>query len=114
MRFPTMCYVRPTKPQISLRIRLKGGCAGSSKSSLVKIPQCSESHVAAHMESIISKRATCKKIVFYLVSVAVQAGLNMSHTPKTGFLATRPLNISNIPRISKQLNQIDQITMSIV
>ena len=62
MRFPTMWYVRPAKPQISLRIRavwsepllvamsvkllaedhlellsLKGGCTGSSMSTLVQI-----------------------------------------------------------------------------
>ena len=68
MRFPTIWYVRPAKPQISLRIRavwsepllvaeyfmnielliehhleflsLKGGCTGSSESTLVKMPHC--------------------------------------------------------------------------
>ena len=56
--FPTMWHVRPAKPQISLRIRavlsepllvglltehrleflsLKGGCTGSSESTLVKM-----------------------------------------------------------------------------
>ena len=76
MRFPTMWYVRPAKPQISLRIRavwsepllvawvffdcwatdwthleflsLKGGCTGSSESIHVKMPHCWKSHVAAH------------------------------------------------------------------
>ena len=28
--------------------KLKGGCAGSSESILVKIPHCRKSHVAAH------------------------------------------------------------------
>ena len=69
MRFPTMWYVRPAQPQISLRLRaasdqslcwlleismtvklltehhleflnLKGDCAGSSESTLVKMPYC--------------------------------------------------------------------------
>ena len=75
-RFPTMWYVRLTKPQVSLRIRavwsgpmlvayfmrvklltehhlefliLKGGCTGSSESTLVKIPHCWKSHVAAQI-----------------------------------------------------------------
>ena len=72
MRFPTMWYVRPAKPQISLRIdqsiclsleyfmtvklltehhleflRLKGGCTGSSESTLVKMSNCWKSHAAA-------------------------------------------------------------------
>ena len=75
MRFPTMWYVRPAKDQISMRIcasdqsfcllleysmtvklltkhhlellSLKGGCTGSSESTLVKMPQCWKSHVAA-------------------------------------------------------------------
>ena len=69
MRFPTMWSVRPAKPQISLRIHAvrseplpaalicykcvklgteqhleflswKGGCTGSSESTLAKIPHC--------------------------------------------------------------------------
>ena len=30
-------------------LRLKGGCTGSSESTLVKIPHCWKSHVPAHM-----------------------------------------------------------------
>ena len=30
-------------------LSLKGGCAGSSESTLVKIPHCWKSHVAAHL-----------------------------------------------------------------
>ena len=76
MIFPTMWYVRPAKPQISLGIRavwsepfasrlnilsvkllteyhlkflsFKGGCTGSSESTLVKMPHCWKSHVVAH------------------------------------------------------------------
>ena len=33
---------------------LKGGCTGSSESTLVKIPHCWKSHVIAHMVSIVS------------------------------------------------------------
>ena len=75
MRFPTMWYVRLAKDQISMRIcasdqsfclsleysmtvklltkhhlellSLKGGCTGLSESTLVKMPQCWKSHVAA-------------------------------------------------------------------
>ena len=61
MRFPTICYVRPAKPQINLKytlsvillnennlefLSLKGDCTGCT---LVKIPHCWKSHVAAHM-----------------------------------------------------------------
>ena len=77
MSFPTMWYVRPAKPPISMRIcavsseplqvlehtmtvklltkqhleflSLKGGCTGSSESTLVKMPHCWKSHVAAHI-----------------------------------------------------------------
>ena len=30
-------------------LRLKGGCTGSSESTLVKMPHCWKSHVAAHI-----------------------------------------------------------------
>ena len=77
MRFPTMWYVRPAKPQISLRkaqsdqshckslvhsitiqlrtdhhlefLSLKGGCTGSSESTVIKISHCWKSHVIAQM-----------------------------------------------------------------
>ena len=50
-RFPTKWYVRSAKPQISLSVKLrtehhleflsfKGGCTGSSESTLVKMPHC--------------------------------------------------------------------------
>ena len=45
------------------------------------------------MESIISRLATGENSIFELVSVAEQAGLNLtlSETSKTGFVATRPI-----------------------
>ena len=77
MRFPTMWYVRPAKPQISCAyvqsdqslckslkyfitvklptehhfgfLGLKGGCTGSSESTPVKMPHCRKSHVTAHI-----------------------------------------------------------------
>ena len=74
MRFPTKWYLRPAKTQmyaqadqslcLSLEysmntklltehhlefLSLKGGCTGSSESTLVKIPHCWKSHVTAHM-----------------------------------------------------------------
>ena len=45
MRFLTMWYVRPTKPQISLRIR-------SSESTHVKIPHDWKSHVMAQIKCV--------------------------------------------------------------
>ena len=68
MRFPTMWYVRPAYAQsdqslcmlleysmivkllteLNLEfLRLKGGCTGSSESTLVKMPHCWKSHVMA-------------------------------------------------------------------
>ena len=64
-----MWYVRPTKSQISLRIQvvedsmsvkllsehhlevfsLKGGCTGTSESTLVKMQHYWKSHVTAHI-----------------------------------------------------------------
>ena len=83
MRFPTMWYVRPAKPQISLRIRavssepmlvayyslivklltehhlvflsLKGVCRGSSESTPVKIPDYWKSHALAHLLYVFCK-----------------------------------------------------------
>ena len=50
MIFPTMLYVRPAKPQISLEfLSLKGGCTGLSEYTLVKMPLGRKSHVAAHI-----------------------------------------------------------------
>ena len=76
MRFPTMRYVRPAKPQISLYeqsdqslclsleysmtvklltehqlefLSLNGGCRGSSESTLVKMSNCWKSHATAHL-----------------------------------------------------------------
>ena len=44
------------------------------------------------LESIISRLDTSEISIFWLVSVAEQAGLNLtlSVTPKTGFLTARP------------------------
>ena len=66
MRFPTMWYVQPAKPDQSLCksleyfmnvklltkhqlavLSLKGGYTGSSQYSFVKMPHCCKSHVAA-------------------------------------------------------------------
>ena len=61
MRFPTMWYVRQavsyqpahmtgkllTKHHLEF-LSLKGGCTGSSESTLVKMPHCWKSHAMAH------------------------------------------------------------------
>ena len=39
-----------TKPHMEF-LSLNGGCTGSSESTLVKMPHCWKSHVAAHMNS---------------------------------------------------------------
>ena len=77
MRFATMWYVRPAKPQINCAyaqsdqslcqllensisfkllteyylelLSLTGGCTGLSESTLVKLPHCWKSHVTAQM-----------------------------------------------------------------
>ena len=45
------------------------------------------------LKSIISRLATSKISIFKLISVAEQAGLNLtlSEIPKTGFVVTRPI-----------------------
>ena len=45
------------------------------------------------LENIISRLATSEILIFKLVSVAEQAGLNLTlyETLKTGFLASRPI-----------------------
>ena len=91
MRFPTMWYVRPAKAQTSLRISavwsepllvawifyeywaidrtsleflsLKGGCIGSSESTLVKMPHCWKSYATAHFrnQTILAVRQPWQK-----------------------------------------------------
>ena len=94
--FPTMWYVPPAKPQISLCIcslirafasrlnilsvqlltehhleflSLKGGCTGSSESTLVKIPHCWKSHVTAH----ITKLEIVSVCIFFMESLCISA-----------------------------------------
>ena len=49
--------------------------------------------VIRYLERIISRLATSESLIFKLVVVAEQAGLNLtlSETPKTGFVAARPM-----------------------
>ena len=57
---------------------LTGGCTGSSKSTLVKMPYCWKSLSTAHI-----KNAICKVLAFFLVSVDEHAGLS---APEDRFL----------------------------
>ena len=67
MGFPITWYVLPAKAQSSFSLRyfmtiklltehylaflsLKGGCKGSSESTLVKLPHCWKSHITAHYD----------------------------------------------------------------
>ena len=45
-------------------LSLKGGCTGSSESSLVKIPQCWKSHVAAHYNGLYQGNTVNKLLSF--------------------------------------------------
>ena len=83
MRLPTKWYVRPAKAyaqsdlslclslEYSMNVRLlsehhleflslKGGCTGSSESTLVKMPHCCESHVTAQTLSAANDRRRFK------------------------------------------------------
>ena len=72
-RKPVFGGLRTTKAQTRLRIR-------AVESALL-------------LERFICRRATREISIFYLVFVAEQAGLSLvlSETPKTGFVATRPI-----------------------
>ena len=59
-------------------LSLTGGCTGLSESTLVKIPHCWRSHVAAHLLLFVWKLDTCKISIYYLASVAEQAGLSFA------------------------------------
>ena len=97
MRFPTMWYVWPAKPQISLRTRavwsepllvtwifydckaltehhleflsLNGGCTGSSESTLRKTPYCWKSHVSAHicLDVCIQQRCLASRHIYCFI-----------------------------------------------
>ena len=69
-------------------LSLKGGCTGSSESTLVKMPHCWKSHVAAQ----ITKFATYKISIFELVSGTERNGLSpisLVTNPKDRFSGNR-------------------------
>ena len=48
-------------------LSLKGGCTGSSKSTLVKMPHCWKSHVMAHIASYkIANKFVNKQVIMEL------------------------------------------------
>ena len=58
-------------PELRLEfLRLKGGCTGSTESTLFKMPHCWKSHVAAHlcMERGLNRHY---KLVFSLKSILI-------------------------------------------
>ena len=69
-------------------LSLKGGSNGSSKSSLVKIPHCWKSYVAAHLRSTVIK--------FYLVSGDI-VGLS----PSTAEKSTEELHSGIVTHVSQ-------------
>ena len=73
---------------------LSAGCA-NNKGADQPAHLCSliSTFVIRLLESTISKLATCEISVFWLVSIAEQATLNLtfSEPPKVGFVAMRPI-----------------------
>ena len=50
-----MCLATVLNEQHLEILRLKGGCTGSSESTLVKIPYCWKSHVMTHIICLVIK-----------------------------------------------------------
>ena len=69
-------------------------------------------YVIPFLKCIISKLASREISIFYLVSVAEETGLNLtlSETPKTGFLATRPI----LWRVSCQIDLLTRTLLNFV
>ena len=58
----SLAYSRSVKLLITRHLEflsLKGGCLGSSESTLVKMPQCLKSHVTAHLSLVVNSRFAC-------------------------------------------------------
>ena len=47
-------------------LSLKGGCTGSSESTLVKMPHCWKSHAAAPLRWIVRFFLLCLKVIFHI------------------------------------------------
>ena len=67
-------------------LSLKGGCRGSSESTLVKMPHCLKSHVAAQMSISISvmltlmNRTSISKTLNFISDItSLMYGLNIVH-----------------------------------
>ena len=58
-----MCVILPTEHHLEF-LSLKGGCTGSSESTLVKMPHCWKSHVMAFSYQIILS-FDLKEILFF-------------------------------------------------
>ena len=63
--------------------------------------------ISALLESIISKLATSKISIFKLDSIAEETGLSldMSATPKTGFVASRPIYCGSFKALYPAINE---------
>ena len=57
-------------------LSLTGGCTGSSESTLVKIPNCWISHVAAHIIWLISDYYVCAYNAKIVVTVMTMISVN--------------------------------------
>ena len=77
---------------VNTRIPVFRVCEQQRRTPICTSMQADQSLYFSLLESIISKLAT--NFIFYLVSVAEEAGLGKtwSETPKTDFLVTRPIS----------------------
>ena len=64
-------------------LSLKGGCTGSSESTLVKIPHCWKSHVAAQLSSPVCPTGICACVVH--VEATWRSDQILTWTPCNGF-----------------------------
>ena len=69
-------------------LSLKGGCTGSSESTLVKMPHCWRLHVAAHIVFFFQNLLPDQEYVYAPVSNDVDAGPFFFKTPKEGQVRT--------------------------
>ena len=63
-------------------LSLKGGCTGSSESTLVKMPHCWKSHVAAHIFRSVVKHSCHWQVKFFLYRESEQNGMVRNSLPE--------------------------------
>ena len=91
-RLPLTAALSPLIAALSLSRFLLGFLNNTGADKPAHLHSLISAFVIHVLESTISKLTTSEISFFYLVSVAEQAGLNLtlSETPRTGFVAMRP------------------------